>query len=50
MLDDDIVFSNNYKDLSYNSLIAITLWSTNKPYDELSPLGSTVLPLFDDNF
>jgi hypothetical protein len=31
-------------------LIAITLWSTNKPFDELSPLGSTILPLFDENF
>jgi phosphatidylinositol 3-kinase len=50
MLDDDILFSCSYKDLSYNSLVALTLWSSNKPFDELSPLGSTVLPLFDENF
>ena len=49
MFGDDIVFSNFYKDLSYNSLIAVTIWCTSKPYSENSPLGSTVFSLFDEN-
>lgn len=47
--EDNIVFPVNYKDLSYNSLIAITVYSPGKTYDENSPLGSTTIPLFDEN-
>lgn len=31
-------------------MIGITIWSSQKDYNENSPLGSTTLPLFDENF
>ena len=42
-------FPVSYKDLSYNAMIAITIYSPGKSFDESSPLGSTTFPLFDEN-
>lgn len=39
-----------YKELSYHSLIAITIWSTNKTWEEKKPLGATTISLFDEEF
>lgn len=49
LIDQEIAFNYRYKDLSYNSLIAITIWCTNKNRDEKRPLGSTTISLFDED-
>ncbi|KRX01351.1 Protein kinase-like domain [Pseudocohnilembus persalinus] len=49
LIQEDIIFNFYYKDLSYNSLIAITLWTTNKKYSKNKPLGSTTITLFDSD-
>lgn len=38
-----------YEDLTIDSRIAITLWSSAKEFDQKRPLGSTVISLFDEN-
>jgi hypothetical protein len=48
LFDEKIIFNCKYRDLSYNSYIAIDIWSTQKSYDENKPLGSTVVSLFTD--
>jgi hypothetical protein len=45
--EDKIVFPVSYKDLSYNSMVAITIYSPGKQYDDNIPLASTCFPLFD---
>ncbi|CAD8088581.1 unnamed protein product [Paramecium primaurelia] len=46
---ETIFFNSNIKDLSYNSLIALSIYSTQQKYEEAKPLGSTTFPLFDEN-
>ena len=48
-LNEIFVFSETYDDLTVDSRIAITLWSTDKKYDESKPLGSTIISIFDEN-
>lgn len=48
LYDEQIIFNYKYRDLSYNSFVAINIWSTQKPYHETKPLGSTVVSLFSD--
>ena len=50
MLDKKIILPFKYKNLPYNSLIAITLWSSFKTRQEDKPLGGTVISLFDEEF
>lgn len=47
--EEHLIFGTPLKELSYNSIIALTLWSTAKEYNPNSPLASTTLPLFDQN-
>ncbi|KAL4462880.1 hypothetical protein ABPG72_019023 [Tetrahymena utriculariae] len=50
LFEQNIIFNYKYKDLSYNSIIAITLWCSQKNKDEKKPLGCTTISLFDDQF
>ena len=65
MNEETIIFDFRYKDLQYNAficefpkffmkirylnIIALTLWTASKQYDEYLPLGSTLVSLFDEN-
>jgi hypothetical protein len=45
-----MVFNYRYKDLTYSSIIVITIWCTSKNREENKPLGSTTISLFDEDF
>lgn len=48
-LNESILFDWNYENLSVDSQIAISVWSSTKKNDSRSPLGSTVISIFDEN-
>ena len=41
-------YDYRYKDLPYNSFLAITIRSCDREYNENCPLASTIVSLFDD--
>ena len=49
LYDQNISFNYKYRDLAYNSMIAISIWCSAKNRDEKRPLGSTTITLFDEN-
>lgn len=46
---EKVIFPIQYKDLSPNALVAITIYDLTKPYKE-SLVGSTTIDLFDSKF
>lgn len=48
-LNEAILFDWTYENLSFDSRIAITIWSSAKRYEPRRPLGSTVISIFDEN-
>jgi hypothetical protein len=47
--NEAILFDWTYENLSSDSRIAITIWSSAKKRDTNHPLGSTVISIFDEN-